>query len=295
LTGDRDFGTMKIAVASDIHGNVLALEAVLADLAQQGGADHIVVTGDMVAYGPAPNEVFAILRELPNAHFLQGNTDRYLVEKTYPSTGGDEWKDKLLLSFRWTAEHMAAEVLHFLETLPLSLTFRRENWRLLAVHASPGSDEEGFTAAITVDDFDRMGIDPAMVDLLVCGHTHVPLDRTIKGVRVVNVGSVGLPFDGDPRACYALISVTPGETTSLEVVLRRVTYDVEKVVEQFYAANHPAADVSAYNLRTARSVGSSLIYTPEMRQGRSRPPDGGRGDAVHQFKGHSHITMRLSV
>jgi len=287
---------MKIAVASDIHGNVLALEAVLADLERQGGADHIVVTGDMVAYGPAPNEVFAILRELPNAHFLQGNTDRYLLEKTYPATGGDEWKDKLLLSFRWTAEHMEAEVLHFLGTLPLSLTFREKDWRLLAVHASPLSDEEGFTATTSDDDFDRMGVDPVLVDLLVCGHTHVPLDRTIKGVRVVNVGSVGLPFDGIPRACYALISVTPGEATSPEVVLRRVTYDVEKVVEQFYAANHPAADISAYNLRTAHSVGTSLIYTPEMRHGRPSPSSGsGPGDTARKFKSHAHATVRLSV
>ncbi len=286
---------MKIAVASDIHGNVLALEAVLADLERQGGADRIIVTGDMVAYGPAPNEVFAILRKLPHAHFLRGNTDRYLLEKNYPSTGGDEWKDKLLLSFRWTAEHMDAEVLHFLDTLPLSLSIREGNWRLLAVHASPRSDEEGLTASTGDDDLDSMGIDPAIVDVLVCGHTHVPLDRTFKGVRVVNVGSVGLPFDGIPRACYALISVTPGEVTSTEIALRRVAYDVEKVVEQFYAANHPAADISAYNLRAARSVGTSLIYTPEMRHGRSNPPSGGRGDTARQFKSRAHVTVRQSL
>jgi putative phosphoesterase len=287
---------MKIAVVSDIHGNVLALEAVLADLERQGGADHIVVAGDIVAYGPTPNEVFAILEGLPNARFLLGNTDRYLLEKTYPATGSDEWKDKLLLSFRWTAEHMEARALHFLETLPLSQTIREGGWRLLAVHGSPLSDEEGLTATTSDDDFDSMGIDPALVDLLVCGHTHVPVDRTIKGVRVVNAGSVGLPFDGDPRACYALISVTRGDRTSLEVVLRRVTYDVEKVVEQFYALNHPAADISAYNLRTAHSVGTSLIYTPEMRHGKFSPSAGdGPGDAAHSCDGQAHAKMRLLI
>jgi putative phosphoesterase len=287
---------MKIAVLSDIHGNVLALEAVLADLEQQGGADHIIVTGDIVAYGPTPNEVFAILRGLPHAQFLLGNTDRYLLEKTYPSTGGDEWKDKLLLSFRWTAEHMEARALHFLGSLPLSLTIRQGNWRLLAVHGSPRSDEEGITAATGDGDFDTMGVDPAAVDLLVCGHTHVPLDRTIKGVRVVNVGSVGLPFDGDPRPCYALVSVTRGEQTSLEVVLRRVAYDVEEVVEQFYAADHPAADISAYNLRTAHSVGSSLIYTPEMRRSKPNPLGGGSpGDAAPQSDNQAHPGLRLSI
>ncbi len=280
---------MKIAVVSDIHGNALALKAVLADLERQGGADRIIVSGDIAAYGPTPNEVFAILRDLPNAQFLLGNCDRYLLEKTYPATGGDDWKDKLLLSFRWTAEHMDARALGFLGSLPLSLTIRQGDWRLLAVHGSPRSDEEGFTAATSDDDFDSMGIDPAVVDLLVCGHTHVPLDRTIKGVRVVNAGSVGLPFDGDPRPCYALISVTRGGKTVADVVLRRVTYDVEKVVEQFYAVNHPAADISAYNLRTARSVGTSLIYTPEMRCGKPVPPaDGGPEDAVSQSGSHAH-------
>ena len=287
---------MKIAVLSDIHGNVLALEAVLADLERQGGADHIIVAGDIVAYGPTPNEVFAILQGLSNAQFLLGNCDRYLLEKTYPATGGEEWKDKLLLSFRWTAEHMEGRALCFLGSLPLSLTVRQGTWRLLAVHGSPRSDEEGLTAATSDDDFDSMGMNPAAVDLLVCGHTHVPLDRTIKGVRVVNVGSVGLPFDGNPRACYALISVTRGEKPALEVVLRRVAYDVEKVVEQFYAANHPAADISAYNLRTARSVGTSLIYTPEMRHGKSIPlAGGGPEDAVPQSDNQAHPAPHLPL
>ena len=283
---------MKIAVIADIHGNVVALEAVLADLERRGGADHVIAPGDMFAYGPTPNEVFAILQKLSNAHFLLGNTDRYLLERTYPATGGDEWQDKLLLSFRWTDEHMEAQGLRFLETLPLSLTIREGDWRLLAVHGTPRSDEEGITAATSDGDFDGMGISPAAVDLIVCGHTHVPLDRTINGVRVVNAGSVGLPFDGDPHACYAHISVTPGEGASPEVELRRVAYDVEKVVEQFYAVDHPAADISAYNLRTAHSVGSSLIYTPEMRHGKAGPPAGG-GPGRPTGQTHARILLLL--
>ena len=287
---------MKIAVLSDIHGNVLALEAVLADLERQGGADHIIVAGDIVAYGPTPNEVFAILQGLPNAQFLLGNCDRYLLEKTYPATGGEEWKDKLLLSFRWTAEHMEARALGFLGSLPLSLTIRQGNWRLLAVHGSPRSDEEGISATTSDEDFDSMGLDPTVVDLMVCGHTHIPLDRTIKGVRVVNAGSVGLPFDGEPRACYALISVTQEKGTSSEVELRRVAYNVEKVVEQFYAANHPAADISAYNLRTAHSVGSSLIYTPEMRHSKPNPlAGGGPEDAAPQSNGQAHANVQFPL
>jgi putative phosphoesterase len=277
---------MKIAVISDIHGNVVALETVLKDLEQQGNADHIVVTGDIFAYGPAPYEVFVTLQQLPNASFLLGNTDRYLLEGTYPSTsGGEEWWNRLLLSFHWTAEHMGREGHRFLETLPLSQIIQEGDWRLLAVHGSPRSDEEGLTLKTCADDFDKM-LD-SKPDIVVCGHTHVPMDRIVNGVRVANVGSVGLPFDGDPRACYAIISPPTAEggvsterhPDSSCVELRRVVYDVEKAVEQFYAASYPAADVSAYNLWTGRPFGSSLIYTPEMRHPGPSPLGNGNGES----------------
>ena len=258
---------MKVAVLADVHGNVVALEAVLKDVAQQGTIDHYIVPGDLFAFGPTPNEVFAPLQQLPNAHFLLGNTDRYLIEGTYPSTPGDGgWQDKLLLSFRWTAENLGNEGLRFLETLPATQVIRHGDRQILAVHGSPRSDEEGLTMKTTVEELQEMSIG-AQVDVLICGHTHVPMDRRIGNLRVVNAGSVGLPFDGDPRACYALISDSGvNGKRAIQVELRRVPYDIEKAVEQFYAANHPAAEISAYNLRTGRSIGSSLIYTPEMRR-----------------------------
>jgi diadenosine tetraphosphatase ApaH/serine/threonine PP2A family protein phosphatase len=95
----------------------------------------------------------------------------------------------------------------------------------------------------------------------------MPMDRMLGGVRVINAGSVGLPFDGDPRACYALLAFPYSDAQPTRVELRRVAYDVEAAVDQFYTRHHPAADISAYNLRAARSIGSSLIYTPEMRAG----------------------------
>jgi len=147
----------------------------------------------------------------------------------------------------------------------------------------------------------------AGVRMIACGHTHVPMDRTIKGVRVVNAGSVGLPFDGDPRACYAIISDPAARggvgaeqyPTSTQVELRRVVYDVETVVEQFYAVNHPAADISAYNRWTGRSFGSSLIYTPEMRRHKSNEPGNrnkGLGETAQQngFQAQAQISRLLA-
>jgi putative phosphoesterase len=258
---------MKIAIISDIHGNAVALEAVLKDLSQQGNADHIIVAGDIFAFGPAPNEVLTTVRQLPHAHFLLGNTDRYLLQETYPSTpNGDDWKDKLLLSFRWTAERLGLEGVRFLKTLPPFQVIQEGNRQLLVVHGSPRSDEEGLTVKTAAEDLENMPVGPK-VAVIACGHTHVPMDRTIEGVRVVNAGSVGLPFDGDPRACYAVISsLAANGSGPTRVELRRVAYDVEKAIAQFYVRNHPAADISAYNLQTGRSMGSSLIYTPEMRR-----------------------------
>ncbi|MEW5958864.1 MAG: metallophosphoesterase family protein [Chloroflexota bacterium] len=257
---------MKIAILSDIHGNIVALEAVLKDMQLEGNFDYILVPGDFFAFGPAPNEVFTVLSNLPNTLFLMGNTDRYLLEKTYPSSvGGNGWQEKLLLSFRWTADHLAPGAYRLLETLPATQLIQDGDRQLLAVHGSPRSDEEGLTAKTDHKQFQEMSIAPE-VSVLVCGHTHIPMDRVINGVRVINAGSVGLPFDRDPRACYAIISNLAGNGSgSTQVELRRVVYDIDQAIDQFYNRHHPAADISAYNLWAGRSIGSSLIYTAEMR------------------------------
>jgi diadenosine tetraphosphatase ApaH/serine/threonine PP2A family protein phosphatase len=109
-----------------------------------------------------------------------------------------------------------------------------------------------------------MSIDPH-VTLLTCGHTHTPMDRIIGGVRVVNTGSVGIPFDGDPRACYGLISnLNAEDPAAVQVQLRRIAYDIEAAVEHLYAHNHPAAELGAYNLRNGKPRGSSTFYMEKM-------------------------------
>jgi putative phosphoesterase len=264
---------MKTVIFSDIHGNVVALEAVLKDLEQQGGADQIIIPGDIFAFGPAPYETLMIVRELGNTHFLLGNTDRYLLQGTYPSTLTDDgWQSRLLYSFHWTAERLGVGGLDFLKTLPSFQRVSAGQQQLLAVHGSPRSDEEGLTSKTTLEDLEAMAIAPE-VSILVSGHTHMPMDRMFGRVRVLNAGSVGLPFDGDPRACYVIISNFPAEADRpTQVEFRRVAYDVEQVVDQFYEANYPAAEISAYNVRTARSMGSSPIYTAEMRRQKANQP-----------------------
>jgi len=256
----------ELAVISDIHGNSLALKAVLADLETRGGANQLLILGDLVAFGPDPGGVLRLLREYEPAIYILGDTDRYLVEKQYPTrTGYQRWQAEMLASFFWTAYQLSAVDLRFLAGLSRSKLIRFDDDHIiLAVHGSPRSDEESILPQTSDIELERMLAGDLFYNLLVCGHTHIPLDRVIDGRRVVNTGSVGLPFNGDPRASYVLIDLQPhGE---YEVEFRQVAYDIEAVVAQLDAARHPAAVMQSYNLRTARPLTQKLVYTNVMRQ-----------------------------
>jgi predicted phosphodiesterase len=255
-----------LAVMADMHGNSLALRAVLADLAAAGGAEAVLVLGDLAVFGPDPVGVLKLVQQFETAFFVQGNTDRYLVEERYPAgPAGQDWQARVLASFPWTARQLGQAGLAFLASLPKQQLLRfSPQHTILAVHGSPRSDEEN----IRLDTPERELREMLRWDnynLLLCAHTHLPCDRIVAGRRVVNVGSVGLPFDGDPRASYILLKLLPWGDYQIE--FRRVAYDVEAVIDQLIAVDHPAVGVSAYNLRTARPLGQKLIYTEEMRQG----------------------------
>jgi predicted phosphodiesterase len=255
-----------LAVMADMHGNSLALRAVLADLAAVGGAEAVLVLGDLAVFGPDPVGVLKLLQQFEKAFFVQGNTDRYLVEERYPARpAGPDWQSRVLASFPWTARQLGPAGLEYLARLPKQQLLRFSlQHTILAVHGSPRSDEEN----IRIDTPERELAEMLRWDnynLLLCAHTHLPCERIVAGRRIVNVGSVGLPFDGDRRASYVLIKLLSWGDFQIEV--RRVSYDVEAVIEQLLAVDHPAAGVTAYNLRTARPLGQKLIYTEEMRQG----------------------------
>lgn len=255
---------MRIALLADIHGNNIALEAVLNNLAAQEPVDHLIILGDLFVFGPEPNEVFETLMNLPQARYILGNTDRYLLEKKYPIIpNAGSWQDSLLASFQWTTEYINPEAVEFLTNVPPHQTVEVGEWRMLVVHGSPCSDEEGVTAKTSGEDLAKWGVQ-SDISVLAAGHTHVPIDRTVNGIRLVNCGSIGLPFDGIPRASYAIVTKLPNDKTAVDI--RRVDYDIELAVKQLETRNHPAAIVGAYNLRYALPMGQDLIYTPKMRQ-----------------------------
>jgi len=256
----------RLVVLADIHGNSIALRAVLADLAKQGGADAVIILGDLAVFGPDPVGVLNIIRQIGSAYLIRGNTDRYLVEGKYPGQPGSlDWQSRVLASFPWTAQELGRTGLRFLADLPATQLLRLgPRHTILAVHGSPRSDEENIRPDTPVAELVPM-INSQAYNLLLCAHTHLPCDRMVAGRRVVNVGSVGLPFDGDPRASYALVNLRPGGEYYIK--FRRVSYDIEQVVRQLVAFDHPTAEISTYNLRTALPLGQTLIYTDQMRQG----------------------------
>lgn len=275
-----------LAVLADIHGNSIALQAALDDLDTQGDADFLIVLGDLAVFGPDPVGVLALLKEREPILQVCGNTDRYLVEGRYPTGSGKQsWEAEVLASFPWTARQLGKDGLQFLAGLPRRQLLRfSPAHTVLAVHGSPRSDEENIRPGTPDDELERMLADSPSFNLLLCAHTHVPVNRVVAGRRVVNVGSIGLPFDGSPSASYALVHLQPGGDYRVE--FRRAAYDVEAVVGQLIAVNHPAAEVQAYNLRTALPISQSLIYTDEMRQGHVLPVD-------KAYPSKSRITMEF--
>jgi predicted phosphodiesterase len=249
----------RLAVLSDTHGNLLALESVLADIQSQGTPDAYWVLGDLVAFCPWPAETLARLRALSNVAFLQGNTDRYLVtgqRPVFPIRSPEDWANAPAqlaerdANFRWTVERLSYADYEFLRDLPPRLEMDVPGYgRVVAVHATP-TDDETVLLPDTPDEEIRPHLSGLDARLLVYGHTHRPVDRTVNGLRLVNDGSAGLPLDGDPRPAYALLGFEDDQCT---VTIRRVDYDQEAVIAELERVGHPGREFVGGILREARA------------------------------------------
>ncbi|HEX6458377.1 MAG TPA: metallophosphoesterase family protein [Thermoleophilaceae bacterium] len=223
-----------LAVLYDIHGNLPALEAVLED-ARDAGAARYMLGGDYTALGGWPLEVLAVLRELPDAHWIRGNWERWLA-----SPGDVPDLPFLQEAAKWTRGMLDDETIAELSRLPQTTTLDGTRFS----HGSPISDMRSFLPE-PADDEEEL-IDGAQERRLVFGHTHVQFRRQGPGeVDLVNPGSVGMPFDGDPRAAYALVS------GRRELELRRVPYDHEAAAAEVRRRMPDFADDVAERLTTA--------------------------------------------
>lgn len=229
--------TLRVAVVTDIHGNLPALEATLGAI-DAIGVDQLYCGGDLVGYGPHPNEVCRLLaeRDIPT---IYGNYD-YAIARSLTDCGcayRDE-HDKALgeLSIAWTLEHTTRDAKDFMRGLPFDLRFQVGTRRVLLVHGSPRKVNQYLFEDTPTSVFERLARD-ADSDVLVFGHTHVPWIHEIAGVLFVNCGSVGKPKDGDPRSSFALLELVDDR---VEASIERVPYDAERVAREVAEAGLPA-------------------------------------------------------
>jgi putative phosphoesterase len=217
---------MRVAALYDVHGNLPALEAVLEEVEREG-VDLIVSGGDVIA-GPFPGETLERLLGLEHARFVRGNADRIVVEVRRGTREPAEDS-----SHAWLAEQLTDAQVDFLEGLPTSVLLEIDGLGPVEFcHATPRDDEEVFLETTPDEVVEPMLADAAAT--VVCGHTHMQVDRRVAGKRIVNAGSVGMPYEAAPGAYWALLG--PG------VELRRTEYDLERAAERIRASGHPRAD-----------------------------------------------------
>ena len=234
---------MRIAVFSDVHGNVRALEAVLASIRSRGPFEQVINAGDLAFGGPCPREAMDLLMRsgFPTA---RGNTDEWIAgEQGIP-------KSVSQAAIAWTRERLAPSHLAFLQRLPLPHRVEPPGGPpLVAVHATPTSTTEVLAPDAPAESVAQM-FAQARTRTLAYGHIHPPYVRDVVDGLVVNVGSVGFPFDGIPQPAWAIFTLTEGRWTA-EII--RVTYDHEAVAQDLLASDHPDAAVFAQRARTGRA------------------------------------------
>jgi len=242
---------MKIAILSDIHGNLSALDAVLADLDARGGADQIVVLGDVVAMGPQPREVIDRLRDL-ECTVIQGNTDTWYAPDAPPPLPPKKAKSKreerILRLYHWLKGELRPADVEFLNALPFSYEVAAGTERLWFVHGSPRKNTEGLWST-TPDEELRKALKPARkagVTVVAGGHTHQAMMRELDDIVVVNPGVVGPQGNGDVRASYGVLIA---DDAGLHIELHRIAYDPTSTVEAAQERGFPMPKRYARKLR----------------------------------------------
>jgi putative phosphoesterase len=283
---------VKVCLLSDVHGNLPALEAVLAD-ADARGAMRVWNLGDATGYGPFPDEVVAALRGAAELSIL-GNYDAKVL--AFPANKA-KWQRKKTpdkyLAFRWAYEALSDESREWLATLQPHARATVESVRVLLVHGSPDAIDEAVSDATPEARLVELAA-RADADLVLAGHTHAALDRTAGGVRFVNPGSVGRPEGDDPRASYAILDFHDGQ---VDVEPIRLDYDVERTVRELEALGLP--NEFGQMLRTGRNYDEvGLADAPRP----ARAGDTKRLAAVCRLArecdyeaAHTHQVTRLSL
>jgi putative phosphoesterase len=245
---------IRLALLSDVHGNVTALEAALKDI-KAHKPDRIAIAGDLVMNGPRPAETLARLRSLAadGALVIQGNTDIAVADGDYAAAF--PWMEDVPASQRaaaeWARDQLSDEDLDFLRTLPAERRLIANEEMVLVCHASPGSQTQGLPVdldpSVTVERVTRTD-----ARVICCGHTHVAEVRDLGRRLIVNPGSCGYAFDGEASACWALLTVDDDGEPSAQ--LFRPRYDAQAVSDEVSQRGLPGDVYRAATIRTGRFI-----------------------------------------
>ncbi len=243
---------MKIAALADIHGNYQALITVLEHV-EAWKPDLVLVLGDIINRGPRSKECLDLIRVKalsPNWHVIKGNHEGYVLmfeDPDFSRKGHDFDLRKIIF---WTYQSLSKSDIQDIAQLPEEIQLTLPDQQLIkAAHASIAGDRVGIYPDTPPSAL--AGLIPAEAQLFLVGHTHQPLVRTYQGTTIVNVGSVGLPFDGDTRAAYARLTYHKG-TWHGEIT--RVEYDLQAAEDDYYKTGFipdggPLADLVLAELR----------------------------------------------
>ncbi|MGE5815536.1 MAG: metallophosphoesterase family protein [Acidobacteriota bacterium] len=231
---------MRVAALYDIHGNLPALEAVLRDV-RAAGVDRIVVGGDALL-GPMPCQTLDCLLALDSpVNFIRGNCDREVLAAVH-GTGNEAAPEQVRESIRWVARQLRPTDQRAVAAWPETISLPVDGvGRVLFCHATPENDNDIFTRLTAEEPL--LGVFRSVNEaVVVCGHTHMQFDRMVGATRVVNAGSVGMPF-GTPRAQWLLAGP--------DVQLRLTDYDADEAATRIRATEYPEAEdfVTRYVLR----------------------------------------------
>lgn len=245
----------RIAALSDVHGNVAALEAVIADIGREK-PDRVVIAGDLVLNGPEPVAVVDMLKNLAaeGTAIVAGNTDLAVADFDFAAAFPwmtDGVPDAIVAAAEWAHEALGEERVEWLRSLPAERRIRTDDDTLVLVcHASPGSQTSGFDKdldpSVTIE---RVARTDARV--IVCGHTHLPEVRDLGWKVIVNDGSAGYVFDGDPTASWALIDIADDQVSA---EIRRTTFDTLSVANAISSRGLAGDVYRAATVRTGKLV-----------------------------------------
>ena len=231
---------MKIAAISDIHGNIYSLMKVLEDIDEQK-VDLVVCLGDLVGYGPHPNEVVSLIkrREMP---CIKGNYDSSVVDGAFTFI-----RDTSINSFAlpWASEEVRASNKFYLSQLPTELNYDINGVKIKFTHGSPSKIneylfEDGENTKKVMESLEE--------DVLVCAHTHIPSYKKFGDKVFINTGSVGKPKIGRPNATYVLIEIKEDKT--VDVKFRELEYEYKRIVKDAQMLNFPSQLVASYESGT---------------------------------------------